>query len=524
MIKRIDYLVLSSFTGPFSAAFGISLFVLIMQFLWLHIDDIAGKGVNLFLMLELIGYLSISIIPMALPVAVMLASVMLMGNMAERYELSSMKSAGISLLRVMVPMMLVCTVISVFSYVCSDFLIPISNLKFKTRLYDIKRQKPALSIEEGVFNEDFRQFVIRIGDKESDGETIGDVMLIDQSAPHRHKLNEILADSGQMYSSNDRRFFVMNLFNGVQYQEPGTSGNLPGNKQSYPFIRIHFKSMTKVWDMREFEINRTDEDNLKSNRQMLSMKQLRETSDSLNRLVADHRQSIADQLLSLLKEEVRPPSPATGPDSAAVANAAAATALNRRLTQSPQQAVTIASPAALFTQNPIDKPLSAYNGLLETFPENDRTRIKDEAQKRLESHRSALETRKKQIEARQLDEVKVSYDLYIKYSFAIICLLFLFIGGPMGAIIRKGGFGYPILVAIVFFVIFVMLTIMCRKLAESFFLPPFWAAMMPWLVLLPVAALLTWKALNDSRMLNFEWITRLFRLFKRNKANLAAAS
>lgn len=520
MIKRIDYLVLSSFTGPFSAAFGISLFVLIMQFLWLHIDDIAGKGVNLFLLLELIGYLSISIIPMALPVAVMLASVMLMGNMAERYELSSMKSAGISLLRVMAPLMLVCAVISLFSYVCSDFLIPISNLKFKTRLYDIKRQKPALSIEEGVFNEDFRQFVIRIGDKQADGETIGDVMLIDQSAPHRHKLNEILADSGQMYSSDDRRFFVMNLFNGVQYQEPGTSGNLPGNKQSYPFIRIHFKSMTKVWDMREFEINRTDEDNLKSNRQMLSMKQLRETSDSLNRLVLDHRKAIADNVLSLLKEEVRPPPPGPGPDGAAAENAA----LNRRLGQPAQQAATIAAPTALFAQNPIDKPLTAYGGLLETFPETDRTRIKDEAKKRLESHRSNLETRKKQIEARQLDEVKVSYDLYIKYSFAIICLLFLFIGGPMGAIIRKGGFGYPILVAIVFFVIFVMLTIMCRKLAESFFLPPFWAAMMPWLVLLPVAALLTWKAMNDSRMLNFEWITRLFRLFKRNKANLAAAS
>jgi lipopolysaccharide export system permease protein len=160
-------------------------------------------------------------------------------------------------------------------------------------------------------------------------------------------------------------------------------------------------------------------------------------------------------------------------------------------------------------QDSLREPIGDYASLLHTFGEPDRELIRQEASKRLQLQASAVETRMRQIEARHLQQVKVAYDLYLKYSFAIICLLFLFIGGPMGAIIRKGGFGYPILVAIVFFVVFVMLTITFRKLAEGLWFSPFWAAMMPWLLMLPVAIVLSWKAINDSRMINFDWLDRL---------------
>ncbi len=200
-MKKIDKYLLSSFIGPFVVSFGIALFVLVMQFLWLYIDEIAGKGASIFILLELIGYMSISTFPMALPIAVLIASVMVMGNLAERYELSSMRSAGIPLIRIMFSLIVVSGGISVFSYFCSDYLIPIANLKFKSRLFDIRRQKPALTLEKGVFNEDFRQFVIRIGDKEKDGETIKNVMIEDQTNLGKAKFNQILADSGQMYTT-----------------------------------------------------------------------------------------------------------------------------------------------------------------------------------------------------------------------------------------------------------------------------------------------------------------------------------
>jgi lipopolysaccharide export system permease protein len=216
--------LLASFIGPFAVSFGIALFVLVMQFLWLYIDEIAGKGVSIFIMLELMGYLSMSTFPMALadcrPDRFRDGD----GQFGGALRIVEHEIAGVSLLRIMRSLIIWAAGMSVFSYVCSDFIIPIANLKFKSRFYDIRRKKPALTLEKGVFNEDFRQFVIRIGDKEKDGETIKDVMIEDQTNAGRVKFNQNLADSGQMYTTRQPRYFVMNLFNGAQYQEPTPQG------------------------------------------------------------------------------------------------------------------------------------------------------------------------------------------------------------------------------------------------------------------------------------------------------------
>jgi lipopolysaccharide export system permease protein len=175
MIKIIDKLLIKSFIPPLFMAFFIALFVLIMQTLWLYIDTIVGKGVGILLMMEMIGYLSVSLIPMALPIAIIIGAVMVFGNLGERYELSSLKSAGVSLIRIMLPLMVLTGMLSVFSFFCSDNLIPVSLLKFKSRLYDIKTQKPTLNLETGLFNYDFGGYVIRIGEKGDDNRTIKDL-------------------------------------------------------------------------------------------------------------------------------------------------------------------------------------------------------------------------------------------------------------------------------------------------------------------------------------------------------------
>lgn len=566
-MKKIDKLLLTSFIGPFAVSFGIALFVLVMQFLWLYIDEIAGKGVSIFVMLELIGYLSISTFPMALPIAVLIASVMVMGNLAERYELSSMKSAGVSLLRIMRGLIIAATLVASFSYVCSDFLIPISNLKFKSRLYDIRKQKPALTLEKGVFNEDFRQFVIRIGDKAKDGETIRNVLIEDQTNAGRLKFNQILADSGQMFTTEDKRFFVMNLFNGAQYQEPEPT---QGSKQKYPFIRTNFKSMTKVWDMKEFEMSATDEDRFKNQRTMLSMKQLRQAVDSLNREVGKAKSALAEQALSKLKlalaksttppgqrapvrpsppvvtekpagDSIAPPQPNPVRKTSPKISAAELEAARRRADSSfmgrgriqsvppPKNSTvkpgtpadklpTLNEPAIAVPKLPkqeLQKPIDQYASFLETFRAEDRSKLIGDALKNAEAAQNSQAASSRQVENRQKDMVKTAYELYSKYSFALVCLIFLFIGAPMGAIIRKGGFGYPILVSIIFFVTFIMLTILCRKLAESFIMTPFWAAMMPCAVLLPIGAFLTRRALNDSQMFNTDRLDRIALLLRR---------
>lgn len=301
-MKQIDRLLLGSFLGPFAISFGIALFVLVMQFLWVYIDDIAGKGISIFLLAELIGYLSVSTFPMALPIAVLLSSVMVTGNLAERYELSSFKSAGVSLLRIMRSLIAASALIAFFSYVCSDFLIPKANLQFKSRLYDIRKQKPALAVEPGIFNEDFRQFVMRIGRKDQKGDGISEILIEDNSQIGNVRFNQILADSGRMFTARDKRYFVMELYNGMQYQEPssGASGNASSR---YPFVRTKFKTWTKVWDLGEFEMNRTDEERFKGQRVTLSMAQLRDYMDSLGRDISNTKQALADDLLTNVRKK-----------------------------------------------------------------------------------------------------------------------------------------------------------------------------------------------------------------------------
>lgn len=503
-MKKIDKLLLTSFVGPFAVSFFIALFVLIMQFLWLYIDDIAGKGVSIFIMLELIGYLSISTFPMALPIAVLIASVMVMGNLAERYELSSMKSAGVSLIRIMRSLIFCGAGIAFFSYLCSDFIIPVSNLEFKSRLYDIRRQKPALTLEKGVFNEDFRQFVIKIGEKEEDGETIGDVLIEDQTNIGQVKFNQILADSGQMYTTQDKRFFVMNLFRGTQYQEPGNQGPQV-QKQKFPFIRTNFRSLTKVWDMREFEMVSTDKDRFNQQRSMLSMNQLRTNMDSLRHSMQTTRQALADDLLANLKRKPIKPVPSVPPTPAPGAAKIASKLRASSVASAPEQ-----RPGwSRLPKQVITKPLNQYDDFSQTFRQEDQPNLLREAAGRIKVSKNQLETRNSQIEARRKEYVKTGYELYTKYSFALVCFIFLFIGAPMGAIIRKGGFGYPILVSIIFFVVFIVLTIVCRKLAESYILSSFWAAMVPCIVLIPVGYYLTRKAMNDSQLFNTDRIDRI---------------
>jgi lipopolysaccharide export system permease protein len=532
-MKKIDKLLLSSFFGPFAVSFGIALFVLVMQFLWLYIDDIAGKGVNLFVLLELIAYLSISMFPMALPIAMLIASVMVLGNLAEHYELSSMKSAGISLLRVMRSLIVCAAGIALFSYLISDFVIPVANLQFKSRLYDIRKQKPALAIEQGVFNEDFRQFVIRVGQKERDGETIRQVLIDDQSSAGRTKMNQILADSGQMYTTRNNRYFVMNLFRGTQYQEPTSSGAQEQGK--YPFIRTNFKSWTKVWDMGEFEMGSTDKDRFKAGRSQLTMKQLRFNVDSLNDLIWNGKKALAEDLMANLKKQLAPapvpsavvppqvPPDIQNPPPVEQKSGKAKNKIRKKKSEpidiKPAQQIQL--PAG--PQQQLTKPIKEYALFSETFRAEDRQNLMKNALERAQSARTMIETKKAQITSRRKEWAKTGYELYAKYNGALACFLFLFIGAPMGAIIRKGGFGYPILVSIIFFVFFIVLSITFRKFAENFVFTPLWAAMMPCILMAPIAVFLTRKAINDSSMFNTDRLERfLFKL--RNRFNKQPAT
>lgn len=555
-MKIIDRLLVQSFLPPFAVTFMIATFVLLIQILWVYIDDLTGKGLGFLLITELLAYKCVSLVPMALPLAILISSVMVLGNLAEHYELSSLKSAGVSLFRVMGPMAAFGVVCAGVSYYCSDYLIPVSNLKFGSRMYDIQRQKPALRLDEGVFNDDFQGFAIRIGNKKGDGQRIEDVLIYDHKSSDEGSYNHINARSGKMFTTPDEKYFVMKLRDGHQYTEPrsGSRGNA-----SSPFVRTNFKVWTRVFDLSEFDLQRTNEELFKSNRSMLSVQQLQDAIDSMAVQEAERYKASAEQVAAY----IAPPPPDT---SAAARDSTASTYQARPDTAGPQLladssmqagikkeakgAIKIAAntdsllnvpvqtqdlPQQTFTgslaqldpnapqaiRQEINKPLNQYESLVKTFVSYEQPRLVQSALTQARSLMGQAEANVSILSRMKKNRVKFIYDLHMKYVFAAMCVVFLFIGAPMGAIVRKGGFGFPILIATIFFVLFIILTIFCRKIAEAFIVPGNVAAWLPCMLFIPLGLYLTVKAMNDSEVFRFEAIGNLWRRLRPAKKEAA---
>ncbi|NJK82536.1 MAG: YjgP/YjgQ family permease [Saprospiraceae bacterium] len=481
-MKIIDRLLIKSFIPPLIVTFFIAIFVLIMQFLWKWIDEIAGKGVGLFFILEMLGYMSISLIPLALPIAVLISSVMVMGNLSERYELSSFKSAGVSLARIMLPLMIFTAGISIFSYVCSDTLIPLSNLKYQSRLYDIKNQKPTLSLEETVFNDDFQGFAIRIGAKENDNKTIKEVLMYDETHNANGRFAQVASKSGEMFVTANQQFFVMKLYDGQQYIEPRTE--FRDGKESYPFVRTKFKEWTKVFDLGEFSIDRTDETLFKGHHNMLTTHQLKDAIDSIDQQKELRILSTANELNSGLhfrrateafqrsveiyeppfEDEERTENKEISMDTLSTDSLTLAK-LSKDSTLADTSSIVTAElsqtrlpslagskkryyNSATFKDSVGD--IAQYAYFVELFKENDQRLLLSKAKSYISSAQQSISSTFRYMERTDDTRIKYVFQLHNKYSTAWLVSFFLFIGAPMGAIIRKGGFGYPLLVSVFF--------------------------------------------------------------------------
>lgn len=519
-IKKIDGWLFRSFIPPFIVTFMIATFVLLMQILWLYIDDLAGKGLNIFLVVELLAYKCVSLVPLALPLAILISSLMVLGNLAERYELSSLKSAGIPLLRIMRPILFFGLGALVLSYMCSNYFIPVANLKFGSRMWDIQRQKPTLSLDAKVFNYDFDGFVIHIGEKGKDGRRIENVLIYDHSGSAQEGVSEITAREGEMFSAENGKYFVMRLLDGHQYMEAQPSG-----KGTFPFIRTSFGEWVKVFDLSEFQLTRTDEELFKSNRTMLSSGQLREAMDSIEMKIEQRREGVVKYLRNFYapvrSEEQQ--LPIQRMKSKAVESAGAKVA--ERLDTLPKQEEApmqegMGPPDRSYEARAYELPdsVSSFDQLLAGLPRYRRKSYINKAQTFARSILNQTQSANRTIADLAESHVKHEYDMHMKYSMAVICILFVLIGAPMGAIIRKGGFGYPILVAILFFMLFIILTIFCRKIAESFIVPAWLAAWIPCMIFLPLGLRLTFKAMNDSKLLDVDrYLAPLRRFLQKRK-------
>ncbi len=467
-MKKLDILILKSFIGPFIATFFITLFVLILQFFWLWIDDFVGKGIDGPIIIRLIGYLSATLVPLALPLAVLLSSIMTFGNLGETFELVAIKSAGIGLVRFMMPLFITATLLSGLAFLFNNYVIPVANLKMRTLHTDIVNKKPAFDLKEGVFYTTIPGYAIKVGQKLKDDSTLLDVIIYEHSPGLQD--NIIVAERGIMRISPNKRFLEFTLKNGWRYEERGERAS-----KNSEFIRLGFREYKKVLDLSALELNMTSDSTYASRYEMLNVRQLNHAVDSIERKFGqfEERNTREWQIyLGFLK---------------------------------------------YIDSGWIDTPVR--DSLPETFteliPDSARLMVLDQSLSYAGSLKTSLD-----MSTTDYANYRKELRLYLiewhqKFSMSIAVLVLFLIGAPLGSIVRKGGIGSPVVFAVIFFVIFFLLNNFGKKFVREDVLQPVSGMWLATAVLVPIGLFLTHKALNDSNLFNKEFYYRLLRSGKK---------
>lgn len=467
MIKKLDKLIIKAFIGPFVATFFITVLVLVMQFFWLYIDDFVGKGLSTGIILEFIWYQSAVLVPLALPLAVLLSSLMTFGNLGESYELIAIKSAGISLLRFMRPLFMVTLFICGIAFLFSNYIIPVANLKSRTLLADIVYAKPSFDLKEGVFYDKLSGFAIKIGQKEKNDSIIRNIIIYEQSNGAQD--NFIIASDGVMRISENKRYMEFILKNGWRYEERGN-----GSSTATDFIRLGFKEYKRPFDLGSFGLQQRTADSVnKNNARMLSMRQLDVAIDSIEKV---------DRLMAgRVKTDVFGFLPVT-----------------RYLDSN-------------WKSKPVTVKAKSFEQLI---PDSITSLIHQKAGNRINSLRGSNEVVLAQYEDLQRNLRQHQIEWHRKISLSIACLVLFLIGAPLGSIIRKGGLGSPLVFAIIFFMLFYFSSTTGEKFAKEGSMDPRVGMWMSTFFLVPIGIFLTYKAMRDSQLFNKEFYARITRKIK----------
>jgi len=460
--------------------FFIAIFVFFMMFIFTYIDDFVGKGLSVDVLSRLFFYFTLTTVPNALPLAILLSSLMTFGNLGEHFELTAMKSSGLPLQKIMTPLIIATLSLSILAFYFSNNILPYTNLKAGALLYDVRSSKPALLFKDGVFNNSLTGFSIRVNKKDRDGKTLHDVMIYD----HREKKgNNIVlsAKQGEMMETKDKSFLVLTLKDGVSYQE---RANDEKDMQTHPFIRDQFQERTIRFDMSEFKLSRTNEKLFKDNQRMLDVSQLNDAIDSLKKKSEKRNKDFPVQLKRSYYSK-------------------SLTFLEG--TKSSQPVSTQEVTPDYF------KKLSKQQKLT----------VIEAASNIARSAKAFVDSNKADREAEIESIVRYQIEWHRKFTLSIACIVLFFIGAPLGAIIRKGGLGTPVVISIVFFIIFHVLSITGEKLAKEGTIPAFIGMWIATVSLLPIGIILTRKATSDTDLFDINsYIQPVVNFFSRTKPPL----
>lgn len=472
-MKKLDKLVLKSFIGPFILTFCIAQFVLVMQFLWKYIDDLVGKGLSTGVLFELLIYASARLVPLALPLAVLLSSIMTYGTLGEHYELTAVKSAGVSLWRFMRTLAITVLGISIFAFFFSNNLLPMANLKFGALLYDIRHQKPTMAIKPGIFYSGIDGFFIRVESKDDETNTLNNITVYDHTSGKGND-HVITATKGAMEQDDEALALTLKLENGKQYRELQSKDP---DKKNYEMVSTIFKSWEKKFDLSKFKLSRTDENFFKDLKQMLNLEQLYDEIDSIK--VQNVR------LVESLNTSIIPYQ-------------------NFKKFRTDTSKVNL---PAFTASNTIE--------LLKDFDRDTKLQVMERAMNRARNVKNFADVTAKQLEYKEHDFTVHMIEVYRKFTLSIACLVLFFIGAPLGSIIRKGGLGWPLFYCVLFFIFYHVSSIIGEKLAENNVLTAFGGMWLSTLILTPIGMFLTLKAANDSKLFSADYYRKtMVGLFK----------
>ncbi|MBL7759950.1 MAG: LptF/LptG family permease [Sediminibacterium sp.] len=471
MIKKLDILIIRSFVGPFIAAFLISIFVLTMQFFWLYIDDLVGKGLDLLTVLKLVGLVTLFWVPTALPLALLFSSIMTFGNLGESFELVAIKAAGIPLLRFMRPLLIITLFICGLAFLFANNIIPVTQLKLSALKYDIIVSKPSIDIKEGVFYDKIDGYVIKLGKKEKNDSVIHDVVIFEKG--YSLQDNILIAESGVMRVTKDKRFLEFILKNGWRYEEKGQ--RVVTNTQ---FTRMGFKEYKKIFDLKSFQMNKTG-DSAFYDPKMLSIRQLNDAIDSLKHVDTFYAKRSAKEISPYLR-------------------------------------------FARYTDTgwklPAKQPLPVVKtGKL--IPDSLKASITDAAANQMATIRGTIDMMSRDFDEKSESLRMHEIEWHRKFTLSVACLVLFLIGAPLGSIIRKGGLGTPLVFAIIFFVIFHLFNTFGEKFVKSGQASAINGMWLSTYLLIPIGGFLIYKAMHDSQLFNQEFYYRTFKQLRAFFAN-----
>lgn len=443
-----------------------------MQFFWLYIDDLVGKGLDIFTLLKLVGLVTLFWVPTALPLALLFSSIMTFGNLGESFELVAIKAAGIPLLRFMRPLLIITFFISGLAFLFANNIIPVTQKKLSALKYDIIVSKPAIDIKEGIFYDKIGGYVIKLGKKEKNDSIIHNVVIFEKG--NFLQDNMMMAESGVMRLTKDKKFLEFILKNGWRYEEKGSRGTT--NTQ---FTRMGFKEYKKVFDLKSFQMNKSG-DSAFYDPKMLSLRQLNQTIDSLQNVDTFYYRKTRTEL-----------SPYIG--------------FSRYLDTG----------WVVINKDSVRK-ISQFNQLI---PDSMKMAISDAAISQINSVRGNVNVLAtdylEKYKSLRLHEI----EWHRKFTLSAACLVLFLIGAPLGSIIRKGGLGAPLVFAIIFFVVFHLFNTFGEKFVKSDSTGPLLGMWLSTLILIPIGTFLTYKAMRDSQLFNQEFYYRSFKQLRSFIAN-----